>query len=55
MNFDKQPDPKFHFYTSIIKSIFRIAAGLFFITNNNFIAGILLIIAELLGILEELC
>lgn len=47
-----------HFYVSIIKSVTRIAAGttLLLSLDNPYIisAGALLIIAELLGILEEL-
>ena len=47
-----------HFYVSIIKSITRIIAGIALILSldNPYIiaAGSLLIIAELLGILEEL-
>jgi hypothetical protein len=47
-----------HFYVSIIKSVTRIIAGITLILSldNPYIiaAGSLLIIAELLGILEEL-
>lgn len=45
---------KGHFYVSLVKSALRIAAGGFLIFGNLFIAGFLLIIAELLGILEEM-
>jgi hypothetical protein len=55
MNLDKQPNPKFHFYISIVKSILRIAAGYYLLHNNVPFAGTFFIIAELLGILEELC
>lgn len=48
-------DPsKKHFYISIIKSIIRIVAGVYLFYGNFAIAGILLIIAEVLGVLEEL-
>lgn len=48
-------DPrKGHFYVSLVKSIIRIGAGASLIIGNLFIAGVLLIVAELLGILEEM-
>lgn len=48
-------DPsKSHFYISLVKSVIRIAAGWQFIVGNIATAGTLLILAELLGILEEL-
>ena len=43
-----------HFYVSLVKSVRRIAAGGFLITGNLIFTGILLIIAEVLGILEEI-
>lgn len=49
----KDPSKK-HFYISIIKSVIRIGAGWTFITGNIVAGGTLLILAELLGILEEL-
>jgi len=52
------PEPvdvsKKHFYISLIKSTVRIGAGGFLITGNFLMAGILLIGAEALGIVEEL-
>lgn len=54
---DIQPkDPsKGHFYVSMVKSGTRIAAGIALIWPQNIIlAGVLLIAAELLGIVEEL-
>ena len=45
---------KSHFYISLIKSVFRIAAGTAFIFGNVIIGGALLVIAEVLGIAEEL-
>jgi hypothetical protein len=57
----KIPDPKKHQYISFVKSGFRIAAGLALIGAgwlelNPYIiySGCLLIVAEALGILEEL-
>jgi hypothetical protein len=43
-----------HFYISMIKSVVRIGAGGFLIMGDLFIAGSLLIFAEILGIAEEL-
>jgi hypothetical protein len=45
---------KGHFYTSLGKSVLRIGAGGVLITGNFVMAGILLIVAEGLGIIEEL-
>jgi hypothetical protein len=48
-------DPgKGHFYVSLSKSVLRIIAGVFLIQGNLVGAGLLLIGAELLGVLEEL-
>lgn len=54
MNVDKQPNPKIHLYISLVKSVVRIAAGLALINQLVAVAGWSLIIAEVLGILEEL-
>lgn len=43
-----------HFYVSLVKSIIRIGAGCFLITGSLLLAGICFIIAEILGIVEEL-
>jgi hypothetical protein len=43
-----------HFYVSLAKSAVRIVAGVFLITGNLVIAGLFLIAAEGLGIVEEL-
>jgi hypothetical protein len=45
---------KGHFYVSMIKSALRIVAGGNLVLGNLFWAGTFLILAELLGILEEL-
>jgi hypothetical protein len=42
-----------HFFISMIKSVVRIAAGIFLTTNHIWQAGLLLILAEGLGIIEE--
>jgi hypothetical protein len=48
-------DPsKGHFYVSLLKSALRIVAGGNLVIGNLWLAGIFLIVAELLGILEEL-
>lgn len=43
-----------HFYASLVKSIVRIGAGGCLITGNLLMAGFCLIMAEILGIVEEL-
>jgi len=43
-----------HFYVSLAKSAIRIIAGVQLIYGNIVIAGVLLIVAEILGIAEEL-
>lgn len=48
------PDPVKHKNISFIKSGIRIVAGISLIFGNIFYAGIFLIIAEGLGIAEEL-
>jgi hypothetical protein len=50
----KQPDPKKHLYISLVKSGFRIGAGIALVRGELITAGALLIFAELLGIAEEL-
>ena len=49
----KDPGLK-HFYISLVKSAVRIGAGVALIFGSFLWAGILLIGAEVLGILEEL-
>lgn len=50
---DKDPSMG-HFYVSIAKSILRIGAAGALIASAFVLAGILFIVAELLGILEEI-
>lgn len=45
---------KGHFYVSLVKSVLRITAGGALISGFIFHAGVLLIAAEVLGIVEEL-
>lgn len=48
------PDPKKHQYISFVKSGFRILAGVTLCFGEVVTAGVLLIVAEALGIAEEL-
>jgi hypothetical protein len=50
----KHPDPKKHLYISLVKSAIRIVAGGCLVTGNLLMAGICFIMAEVLGIVEEL-
>jgi hypothetical protein len=45
---------KGHFYVSIVKSAVRIAAGIALIMGAFVVTGALIILAEILGIVEEL-
>lgn len=49
------PDPIWHRNISFVKSALRIVAGLFLILSHSLVgAGIFLIAAEVLGIVEEI-
>lgn len=49
------PNPLWHRNISFVKSAFRIVAGLFLVVTQSVIfAGIFLILAEVLGIVEEI-
>ena len=50
----KQPDPQAHFLLSLVKSGFRIAAGCTLILGMFATTGVLLIVAEAIGIAEEM-
>jgi hypothetical protein len=50
----EQPDPKWHLRISLAKSLLRVGAGGYLMTSNFIMAGALLVLAEILGILEEL-
>jgi hypothetical protein len=50
----KSPDPTWHLYISLTKSLIRIGAGAFLCAGLLISAGALLIVAEILGIVEEL-
>jgi hypothetical protein len=45
---------KRHFTISLIKSAFRCAAGTSLLYNYIVLAGVLFIVAEILGVVEEL-
>lgn len=48
-------DPRIkHFYVSMAKSVIRMIAGAAFITGLLVTGGLLIIIAEILGIVEEI-
>lgn len=49
----KYPDPKKHKYVSFVKSGFRILAGATLFFGEFAVAGSLIIVAEVLGIVEE--
>jgi len=51
---NREDNDTYHFRMGIVKSMFRITAGVFLITGNIAIAGVLFIVAESFGIAEEL-
>lgn len=54
MQINSKDPSKGHFYVSLVKSVFRIGAGIALVFGNVVTAGVLLITAEILGILEEM-
>lgn len=50
----KESNSKTHFYISLVKSGFRVGAGIRLFYGDFMSAGALLIIAEALGIAEEI-
>lgn len=54
MEIQPKDTSKGHFYVSIIKSIVRMFAGLALAYGELVIAGVLIIAAESLGVLEEI-
>lgn len=54
MEIQSKDPSKGHFYVSLAKSAIRIAAGVALIYGSFLIAGVLFIVAEILGIVEEL-
>jgi len=48
-------DPrKAHLHVSLVKSVFRVIAGAALMSSMFYLAGLMLVIAEILGILEEI-
>lgn len=54
LNIQPKDTSKGHFYVSLVKSGFRIGAGIALVRGELITAGALFILAELLGIVEEL-
>ena len=54
MNIQPKDTSKGHFYVSLAKSGLRILAGANLMFGHFYIAGLLLILAEVLGVVEEL-
>lgn len=54
LNIQPKDTSRGHFYVSLVKSGVRIVAGGCLITGNLLMAGICFIMAEVLGIIEEL-
>ena len=54
INIQPKDTSKGHFYASLVKSGFRIFAGANLAFGNFLIAGVLLVVAEVVGIIEEL-
>ena len=54
INIQPKDTSKGHFYASLVKSGFRILAGANLGVGNLMIAGVLLVVAEIVGIVEEL-
>ena len=54
LNIQPRDTSRGHFYVSLVKSAIRIVAGGCLVTGNLLMAGICIIMAEVLGIVEEL-
>lgn len=54
LNIQPKDTSKGHFWVSMVKSAVRVVAGFCLITGNILMAGVCLIMAEILGIVEEL-
>ena len=50
----KESKTNWHFTLSVIKSAIRVMAGVTLINDQILFAGVLLILAEIFGILEEI-
>jgi hypothetical protein len=54
LNIQPKDTSKGHFYVSLVKSIIRIGAGCWLMQGNVLMAGVCFILAEVLGIVEEI-
>lgn len=54
MNIQPKDTSKGHFYVSLVKSGLRVIAGAMLMSQMLWTAGVFLILAEALGVLEEL-
>lgn len=54
LNIQPRDTSKGHFWVSMVKSAVRVVAGICLITGNLLMAGVCLIMAEVLGIVEEM-
>lgn len=54
LNIQPKDTSKGHFYVSLVKSVLRIGAGVALGIGALVIAGTLFVVAEILGIVEEL-
>jgi hypothetical protein len=54
MNIQPRDTSNGHFFVSLVKSVIRILAGVSLIYGSILVCGALLIVAEVLGIVEEL-
>ena len=54
MEIQPKDTSKGHFYVSLVKSIIRIGAGCWLMSGNLLIAGVCFILAEVLGVVEEM-
>lgn len=54
INIQPKDTSRGHFYVSLAKSFIRIGSGCWLMTGNFLMAGVCLILAEVLGIVEEL-
>lgn len=48
------PDPKLHKNISFVKSFVRIVAGAALMSGSLYWAGALIVVAEILGVVEEM-
>lgn len=54
INIQPKDTSRGHFYVSLVKSALRVVAGIALMIGHVWTAGVLLIAAEVLGVVEEL-